>query len=768
MRVIFKLIKNKIYIFVPLFSLLMLILVIYLIPLPENINPEWSKMVRFADGTPMRVYLTSDEKWRIYLPLKYIDPLFVRTTILYEDKYFWWHPGFNPFSLLRALYQNIRAGKIVSGGSTITMQLARILEPKPRTIINKLIEIFRAVQFEFRLGKRKILELYLNLAPYGGNIEGIGAAMLAYYRRLPQNMTPEEIAFLVSLPQSPSERKPGLPSKLSGRNRVLKIMLKKGLITREDYTAGIKAHIPMKPEPFPFNAPHISDFLVMKYPFNDIKSTIDRTIQTKIENIAKSYKKRIYDLGATNISVIVIENKTRKVRGALGSIDYFDEEHSGMIRGFYAFRSPGSTLKPFLYILAIEDGLINPETLIEDAPYKFGDFEPVNFINTWRGLVRAEDALSLSLNVPFIMLLKRYGYARFVKKLMEGGLSGPLSYDQYGLPIITGGMDVRLLDLTNLYVTLAKGGIHGNYILVEGELLNERKIFSPEAVLLTLKALSKRERPDAPNLKNFVMPKGRICWKTGTSFGRRDAWAIGFQKDYTVGVWVGNFSGEGSDSIVGVICAAPIMFDIIRALEKPWNSRFEWEYKALLRLDSIPVCRYSGYRPGIACKEIKLAPVLKNAHTYTECPFHKKFLIEKKTGFRVNPYKKYKKGEVEEKIFLVFPAPVQKIMKGKGKPPDFPPDFKIAEKKSTLKITSPIDNAVYLIPKGIKNASTIPLQAFTDSKNDSIYWFINGKYIGATKSGEICEIEPEEGDITILGQDDSGNTGIVRIKVKRE
>ncbi len=768
MRPIFKLIKNKIYIFVPLFSVLMFIVTIYLIPLPEKINPEWSKMVRFADETPMRVYLTSDEKWRIYLPLEDIDPLFVKTTILYEDKYFWWHSGFNPFSLLRAFYQNIKFRKIVSGGSTITMQIARILEPKPRTIINKLIEIFRAIQFEFRLGKKKIFELYLSLAPYGGNIEGIGAAMLAYYRRLPQNMTPEEIAFLVSLPQSPSIRRPGLHSELSGRNNVLKIMLEKELITKEDYIAGIKAHIPLKPEPFPFDAPHISDFLVMKYPFNDIKSTIDRTIQTKIENIVKSYKKRIYDLGATNISVIVIENKTRKVKGAVGSIDYFNKEHSGMVRGFYAFRSPGSTLKPFLYILAIEDGLINSETLIEDAPYKFGDFEPVNYLNTWRGLVKAEKALFLSLNVPFIIILKRYGYDRFVRKLMEAGLSGPLSYDQYGLPIITGGMDVRLLDLTNLYVTLAKGGIHGNYILVEGEPLNEKEIFSPEAVFLAIESLSKRTRPDAPDLKNFVMPKGRICWKTGTSFGRRDAWSIGFQKDYTVGVWVGNFSGEGSDSIVGAICAAPIMFDIIGALEKPWNSRFEWEYYAWSEIDSVPVCVYSGYKPGPACKEVKIAPMLKNAHTYTECPFHKKFLIDKKTGFRANPYKKYKKGEIEEKIFLVFPAPVQKVMKGKGKPPDFSPNFRIVEKSPGLKITSPIDNAIYLILKGIKNASKIPLQAFTASKNDSIYWFINGKYIGATGSGEVLEIEPEEEKITIMGQDGSGNTGLVNIIVERE
>ena len=765
MPFILRLVKNKYLIF--LIFAFVFILLIYTIPLPENINPEWSRIVRFRDGSPMRVYTTSDEKWRIFIPLEKIDPLFVKTTIIYEDKYFYYHPGFNPFSLLRALIQNIKKRKIVSGGSTITMQLARILEPKERTVINKILEIFRAIQFELRLGKRKILELYLNIAPYGGNIEGIGAAMLFYYGRLPENMTPEEISFLVSLPQSPSTRFQKEKEKITGRNRVLKIMFDKGLITERDYIEGMKANIPELKKP-PFNALHISDFLVLNYSQNDIKSTIDREIQRKIENIASSYKKRIRDMGATNLSVVVIENRTRKVRGVIGSLDYFDKENQGEVRGFYAYRSPGSTLKPFLYILAIEDGLINPLSLIEDAPYKFGDFEPVNFLKDFKGLVKAEEALSYSLNIPFILILRRYGYSRFVRKLMEAGLKGPLSYEKYGLPIITGGMDVRLIDLTNLYVTIAKGGMHGKYILIEDEDAEEKEIFNKGACFLALKALSKRDRPDAPNLKRYTAPSGRICWKTGTSFGRRDAWSIGFQKDFTVGVWVGNFSGEGSDSIIGAKLAAPIMFDIIKAIEEPFKGYFDWEYEAINEIDSVEVCAFSGYKRGNACSEKKLAPMLRNAHTYIECPFHKKFIIERKTGYRANPYKKYKEKEIVEKTFLVFPPPVQKILGGKGKPPEFPPDFKIVEKKEKLKIVSPLNNALYLIPKGIKGASKIPLMGFTSSKKDTIFWFLNGKFIGRTKSGEVLEIEPDEEEIVITGQDASGNTEVVRIQVIKE
>lgn len=768
MQVILKLIKNKVFTITICLSSLIFYISLFTIPLPKNINPDWSRIVRFSSGEVMRVYLTSDEKWRIFLSLEEIDPLFVKTTILYEDKFFFFHPGFNPFSIIRAIYQNIKAGKVVSGGSTITMQLARILEPKERTIINKLLEIFRAMQFEARFSKRKILELYLNLAPYGGNIEGIGAAMLAYYGRLPLNMTPEEVAFLVSMPQSPPTRKPGKNPELSGKKRALKVMLKAGFINKEEYEKALKSAVPQKRKSFPFYAPHISDFLIMKYSLNDIKSTIKKDIQKKIENIVKSYKKRIYNLGATNISVVVIENSTRKVRGTVGSIDYFDQKHSGQVRGFYAFRSPGSTLKPFLYILAIEAGLINPETLIEDAPYTFGDFEPKNYLNTFRGLVKAEEALSLSLNIPFILILKRYGYSRFIRKLSELELKGPLNYSEYGLPIITGGMDVRLLDLTNMYVTLAKGGIHGKYLLIEGEESEEKRVFRAGAVLLTLRALSKRTRPDAPNLKNFTIPAGKIFWKTGTSFGRRDAWAIGFQKEYTVGVWVGNFSGEGADSIVGSKCAAPIMFDIIRALEEPWIGKLKWEEHALYEIEYGSVCAFSGYRPGPACKKVKLVPMLLNAHTYKECPFHKKFLIERKTGYRANPYKKYREGELEEKVFLVFPPSVQIVFGSKGKPPEFAPYFRIVEKRNILKITSPVDGAIYIIPKGIKGASTIPLQGFTSARNDTIYWFVNGKYIGATRSGEILSIKPEEGELTVSGQDGSGNVSVVCITVEKE
>lgn len=707
----------------------------------------------------MRVFLSSDEKYRIFLPRSQISALYIKTTMAYEDRFFFIHPGVNPFSIVRACYENIKARRVTQGGSTITMQLARILEPKPRTIKSKLIEVFRALQFELRLSKERILEFYLNLVPYGGNIEGIGAASLIYYGRLPERLTPAEVAFLVSLPQRPTKASP---------QKVLKIMLKRDLISKEDYDLAIASSFPSQRRPFPFEAPHASDFLVQRFPtLTDIHSTIDWRIQKKVENILSSYKKRVEELGASNASMVVMENKTRKVRALVGSLDYFNQEDGGQVRGFYSFRSPGSALKPFLYIMAIEDGLINPETLIEDAPYRFQSYKPVNFSGSFLGLIRAEDALSLSLNLPFILILKRYGYERFIHRLSQGGLVGPLSPSQYGLPIITGGMDIRLLDLTNLYLTLARGGWHGDWKILEGAgpPKREKLLFKPSAVLLSLKSLSKRDRPDAPELSLFTLPKKKVYWKTGTSFKRRDALSIGFDCDYTVGVWVGNFSGRGSDKLVGAWIAAPIMFDIIRSIGDDEEKGLFWEEPAKVDIEKAYVCGFSGYKPSPHCPERKEVSVLRDSHPHMECPFHRRFIIEKKTGFRASPFKEYGRDQLEEKVFLVYPAPVQRVLKAEGREPQFPPECRVVE-RSNLNILSPVNGEIYFIPKGVRNAGFIPLQGLTSY--GGIHWFVEGEYRGKTTSGEILEIEPTGGMMRIVAHDDKGREKTIRISIERE
>ncbi len=749
--------------------LIIFILLIYLIPLPRALNKPLSKVIRYSSGKVMRVYLSSDEKWRIYLPIDNTDELFKKSTIMYEDKYFWLHPGINIIALLRAFYLNIKAGEIISGGSTISMQLARLVEPKPRTVRSKLIEMFRAIQFELRLGKKRILETYINIAPYGGNVEGVGAACLAYFGCLPENLLPEEVAFLVSIPQSPVIRKPGnIEESIKARDNVLKIMFKNGLISQHDYKRAGNAPVPMGFMPFPMESQHAADFAMLKYPYeNDIIISIDEDMQKKAENIVKSYQKRIEYLGASNISVVVIENKTGKVRSLIGSIDYYNNDNDGQVRGFYAYRSPGSALKPFLYALALEKGIISTEMLIEDAPHSFGSFAPINFSEKWDGLITAENALSKSLNMPFVIMLQRTGYKDFMEKLYAGNLKGQRFFDDYGLTVITGGMEVKLLNLVNLYSCLSNGGKYKAWSVLQGEsIFPDTLLFRSGAVFLTLKALAKKGRPDAPKIENYNFPKTHVYWKTGTSWERRDAWSIGFQKTYTVGVWVGNFSGEGAEGIVGGIAASPIMFDIIRAIETEMDKEeFDWKYDALDDIELTELCSYSGYKAGMNCIDREYIYVLKNANPFEKCPFHKKFMIEKETGYRASPWEDYKEGEIVERIFTIYPSAVQKIMGNRGKIPSFSPKCAISLEMKSLQVISPIHNSVIMIPRGIKNASYVMLQAYTSSKQSEIYWFLNGKYIGPTLSGEIKKVIAQPGEMQFVVQDKTGETKKIDITV---
>ncbi len=739
------------------------LILIYAVPLPERINKDYSTVITDKNREILRVYLTKDEKRRIFCPIEKMSPLFVKTAIIYEDKHFYLHPGVNPFSVFRALMQNIKHRKIVSGASTIPMQLARIVEPKPRTLKSKIIEAFRAIQFVLRLGRKKTLGLYLNLAPYGGNIEGVAAASMAYYGKTPDKLLPGEVAFLVSLPQSPSTRMPYAKKRKDARDSVLKRMLKEKLITLQQYKQAFEIPPPARIRKSPFKAPHFCNFVKAKHPNKrELHTSLDYQLQKKAENILKSYSNYIYSNGATNASVIIIENKTGKVKAAVGSLNYFDSEHSGQIAGFNAYRSSGSTLKPFLYALAIEKGIINPESLIEDAPYNLNGFSPKNFTLKWHGLVKAEEALSLSLNMPFAILLKKTGYDNFTNLLKKTGIKGPLNWNDYGLAIITGGMDVKLIDLTNLYSSLARGGYAMPYSLLENEKFEQKKILRHGSVYLTLRALSKRNRPDAPSLALFTIPSGKIYWKTGTSWGRRDSWSVGFKNKYTVGVWVGNFDGKGSKGIVGSELAAPVMFDIIRAIER--NSKdLEWKYKGENDLAKIKVCSFSGYRANENCPSKKEVYVVRGTITIGYCPYHKRFLLEKKTGKRACPDKEYKRGELEFKVLTVYPPLVSQILKN-GKTPSYPENCGALSEGKTMRIVSPLHQSQYFASE-LNEQGTITLHGVT-SYGKKIYWFIDDKFVAETESGESKTVTLSKGKHTVLAQNEKGDTAKSVIKIR--
>ena len=726
----------------------------WIVPLPRDLIPPLSQVIRFRDGTIMRAYLASDGRWRIWTPLEEIDPLLIEATICYEDRFFRYHPGVNPFSLMRAAWQNLRAGRIVSGGSTLTMQLVRLIEPRPRTIRSKLIEILRAVQLELRLGKRRVLELYLNRAPYGGNFEGVGAASLAYFGKPPSKLSPAEVAYLVCLPQSPSTRNPltGDPKlALRARNRVLRRMLERGLITGEEFERAIGEPIPRSVRRMPFNAPHAADYVRSLRPDGtDVITTLDRGIQRVVEGFVEAHMPRLRELGAYNASVVVIENSSRKIRALVGSPDYWDEEHGGQIIGFNISRSPGSALKPFLYALALQEGVITPRTALPDVPLKLGGFRPENFGRRYRGLVTAEEALARSLNCPFVELLRMTGYRRFLSLLERAGL--PVGEREYGLTIITGGMEVKLIELTNLYVSLARGGRHGPFRILKDDPLIEGELLDPGAVSLTLKALSLRGRPDAPHGSNFSSPKAVVYWKTGTSWGRRDAWCIGLTHDYTVGVWVGNFSGKGAEGIVGAVAAAPLTFDILAAL----GSSEREIPMALDHLVRVKVCPLSGLPPGEGCPEAVLTWAVRNGVPSRRCPFHKTILVESKTGRPASPWRRYRPGELERRTITVYPPLVAAFMGLKA-------DRSVKGGPSKLRLIHPTDGAGYVLGLGLRNVRGVPVQAC--GGEGPIFWFADGRFVLRTEPGEAGFLSLGPGEHEIVAVDSAGRSARARITV---
>ncbi len=735
---------------------------LFLIPLPKKLHYKNSRTVEFENGIIMRITASEDDKIRFKAEYKDFSPLLIKTTLFLEDKRFFYHPGFDPFSIARAIYQNLKYKRIVSGASTITMQLARILEPKKRTILSKILELLRAVQFEVLFGKKKIIETYLNYAPYGGNIEGAYAASLAYFSKKPSELLPEEVAVLVSIPKNPNIVKNKALLIKKAKN-ILKRMAENGIIDGDEYKKALSG-LEFKGRRLPFHAPHLADYVLSNYKGKRIKTTLSFKIQKKVENIVNSYFPFFLSSGARNISIVVFDGETGELKAALGSFDYFDELNSGKIIGFNIKRAVGSTLKPFIYAMGIDEGVINPESLLEDYPHKFSSFLPENFDKRYRGLIKADDALSMSLNIPFVFLLKKMGFSNFIKKLELMDARGIYDYKDYGLTIATGGIELTLLELTNLYRVLRNGGVYSEFKIIEGKTkkLKLIKVFSKGSVYLTLKALKKRKRPDAFFIPDYS--KERIVyWKTGTSWGRRDAWSIGFSKRYIVGVWSGNFSAKGGEMIYGSRLSAPVMFDVLNAIdEKEWNGRFKWFKEAQNEIEYIDVCKFSGYIPSSSCTELKKAPMLKVKHTSTRCPYHIKILIEKKTKKRACPVKKYKENELDEKIFLNLPDEVYSLIYAK-KIPEYGENC-LYKDRGELYIESPVNGKTYFIIKNIEKLSYIPLKAYT--KNKRVYWYLDNKFIGESISGETIKLKPEkEGELYIIA-DDSSEQKTVKIAIK--
>ena len=531
----------------------------------RNLSPE----VVDRHGVLLRAFLTRDGYWRLKTGISDVSPRYLALLEAYEDKRFESHWGIDPLALLRAIGQYVTAGHVVSGGSTLTMQVARLLEPPhaSRSLGVKLFEMVRALQLEERYSKNEILSMYLTLAPMGGNLEGVRAASLSYFGKPPAALDLSEAALLVSLPQSPSRQRPDRHAirALRAKNKVLERMVDESIVTQSDARLAMHEGVPFARQEMPLSAPHLAGRLARMRKSSRIVTTLDASLQAELERMAQEEKNYFDD--SASLAVVVVENRSRAVRAYIGGTNYWGR--AGQIDLAARPRSPGSALKPFIYGLAFDGLVLHPSTIMEDEPVTFGDYAPKDFDGRFQGAVTARDALRMSLNIPAVMVLDRIGPLAFTMTLENAGahLAFPVHDEAPTLPVALGGLGISLADITMLYAGIADGGEARALRCEESDPLGSpHRLFGPVAAYYLREILSGVALPDGWAMGQGLDRQRTIAFKTGTSYGYRDAWSVGFSNDWTVGVWIGRADGTPRPGHVGREAAAPILLRVFELL----------------------------------------------------------------------------------------------------------------------------------------------------------------------------------------------------------
>jgi penicillin-binding protein 1C len=531
-----------------------------------DLKVETSVEVLARDGRLLRAYTVADGRWRMAVDEGAVDPSFTAMLVAYEDKRFYTHSGVDPWALARALAQTIRHGRVVSGGSTLTMQVARLLEDSGiGRLEGKLRQARLALALERRLSKAQILQLYFKLAPYGGNLEGIRAASLAYFGKEPRRLTPAQSALLVALPQSPETRRPDRAARAAGtaREKVLARAVAAGVIAADQGRAALREAVPQARRDFPALAPHLADRVVATAPEAALyRTTIDAGLQARLEALAVE---AVAAQGARlQVAIVVADHGTGEILASVGSSAFQANARQGFVDMTKALRSPGSTLKPLVYGLAFDEGLAHPETLIEDRPMDFGGYAPQNFDKTYRGTLRVREALQLSLNIPVVALTEAMGPAKLLGALRRAGVAARVPGGQPGLAVALGGLGVTLEDMVGLYATIARGGV-ARPLRVSGEAAEGARVLSAVAAWQVADILSGMPPPSGA-------PVNRLAYKTGTSYGHRDAWALGFDGRHAIGVWMGRADGTPVPGAFGGDLAAPVLFQAFARVKRGLES----------------------------------------------------------------------------------------------------------------------------------------------------------------------------------------------------
>lgn len=747
----------------------MLIITILLIPI--TIVPEkgfFSRVVLDRNGELLRVFLNKDEQW-VYPDTGSSVPEKLKECVVnFEDGRFYYHPGIDPAAVARALYGNISGSK-KSGASTITMQLARIKDPKKRNLWNKFIESLQSVKLELFLSKEEILRGYLNGAPYGRNIIGYQTASLRYFGKYAEELSWAEAALLAVLPNSPGGMSPGINHErlIKKRDRLLKKLLDENIITNEVYKTAVMEKVALKPYPFPKSAPHAAEYCVRKSKDDLIKSTIDKELQERVEQIAIRHSEYLKNDGIYNLSVLVCETKSGKVRAYAGSQDYWDNSKSGKVDGVQAVRSSGSILKPFLYAKCIDAGTICENSLIEDIPINISSFSPKNADDTFSGLVRAKKALISSLNVPAVILLKRYGLINFYDDLKQMGIrSLTRRAEDYGLSLIIGGAETSLWDVVSLYRGLGNYGEFGQLTVFENAPDEKKeKRLSKGASYITLKMLEEVRRPGIEYFWNVFENSRPVSWKTGTSYAHKDAWALGVTPEWTIGIWAGNFDGETNKMISGAQTSGPLLFDIFNSISSQDYKPF---YAPQNELKSVMVCKDTGFTPSPDCPESEAVLMPKNSLALPVCRYHKKIHLSKDGSEQVCSLC-WDKDHIE-KVILKYPPLIARTMKKAGADIYMVPEHKRScpslESSDDLSIVYPIAGTRIYIPKDIGGAQQKVKLDVADTKKDAVvYWYIDGVYFGMTESDHSLYVNLEKGYHILKVIDSGGKSSEVRFEV---
>ncbi len=807
-----------------------------LFPFPwETLRRPPAAMVTDREGEPLRFFLPADERWRFPVRLSELPRELPQALVASEDRWFWRHPGVNPVAVVRAAWSNLWAGEVVSGASTIPMQIARMAEPGPRTLPRKLREAFRALQLERRYSKGELLEVYLNLTPYGGNVEGVGAAAWFYFGKTPDRLSLGEIALLTALPRSPSRYDPTLhpAAARAARDRVLAQLAARGVFPRGEIEHAAAQPLPSERRRPPFAAPHFAELATARMPSaTRLQATLDRSVQSIAEEQVAQRIGELRSLGISNAAVVVLENRTRAVRALVGSAGFQEKAFQGQVNGVMARRSPGSTLKPFLYALALDQGRVIPDSWLLDVPTDFAGYVAENYDERYRGRVTVRDALIQSLNACAVRLLAEVGLRDFHGLLLRGGLATlDRPAHQYGLPLVLGAGEVRLLDLVNLYASLAEGGRYEAVRMVEPHPLSpspiappptgrggthaERRrqgqadflsamapdssllpvrrtppdlrppspggrggdgrggqgvrLFSPSAARLVTQILTDVRRPDLPEAWDLARDVPSVAWKTGTSYGHRDAWAVGFSRNFTIGVWVGNFDGRPRQGISGSQHAGPLLFDLFRAID-PGGLRPGDDPAARHGVDEIEVCSESHELPGPFCPTRIRVPYLPDRSRLTACTWHRRVLVDAGSGDLLAG--DCLGGRSHAFRLLTIPPPeLAAWWRAQGMPvadlPRLSPACRGIPAGEPPRIVSPDAATPYRLRRDAPaEFQRILLTARTGPGVSRLFWYQDGQLVAAAAPAESRFLPPVRGEHRLVVTDDLGRSDGITYRVE--